>query len=83
MFFGLTSLINIILFPFDFEKESIFFSAFISILILAIHFIFPGYKYHERFLTKSRSQITILFSLFCVAVGLITLVSFYLMSLRY
>jgi hypothetical protein len=83
MFFGLTSLINIILFPFDLGKETIFFSAFIAILILVLHFIFPGYKCQESFLMKSRSHINVLFSLFCAVVIIITLISFYLMSVRY
>lgn len=82
MFFGLTSLINIILFPFDFGEKSIFFCAVIAILILAIHFIFPGYKCHESFLMKSRSHINFLFSLFCSVVIIITVISFYQMSLR-
>lgn len=82
MFFGLTSLINILLFPFSLGRGGVLFSTFIAIIILAIHFVFPGYKCSEKIIKKTKDQINGLLLLLVVVVVLLTILSFYLTSLQ-
>lgn len=83
MFFGLTGLLNIILFPFSLGASSIMFSAGMVLTILIIHMIIPGYECKEKFLTRTRAQINLAFIYFTAIVLTIFFIAVYLNTLQF